>query len=157
MATSENPGVRFPPPLIFLIGLGAGLGLEQLMPLPLVADARLLWLRLLSGGFALAAAWLLLSALGIFRRFHTDPRPWREDSALVVEGIYKHTRNPMYLGMALASAAIALWCNSGWPLLLMAPVLAIVQRHVIAREEGYLLRRFGEDYADYRRRVPRWM
>ncbi|MBB5015497.1 methyltransferase family protein [Rehaibacterium terrae] len=153
-----TPGVRFPPPLIFLLGLLAGIGLEyMLFDWTLVRPERLFWLRLLALGFAAAAAWLLVAALGGFRRQGNDPRPWREDSALVVEGIYRHTRNPMYVGMALAYVAIATWLNTLWPLLTLGPVLFAIRHYVIAREEAYLERRFGEAYRDYCRRVRRWM
>lgn len=155
--TDSHPGVRIPPPLLFAIGLLAGFALEHwLLPLPLVSPARLTWLRVLACGFALASAWLLVSALGGFRRRGTDPRPWREDSALVVEGIYRHTRNPMYVGMALLVAALALWCNSAWPLVALGPTLLVVRYYVIAREEAYLALRFGDDYRDYHGKVPRW-
>lgn len=158
MSTNGNPGVRIPPPLIFTFGLLAGFAVDYwLLPLPLVSDARVIWLRMLACGFALASAWLLITALGGFRRRGTDPRPWREDSALVVEGIYRHTRNPMYLGMALACAAIGVFFNSAWPLLALLPTLVAIRYYVIAREEAYLLAHFGEAYADYCRQVGRWL
>ena len=70
----------------------------------------------------LVAVWLLASSLRSFRRNRNDPRPWREDTALVEESLYRHTRNPMYLGMALAYATVALAFNALWPLLLLVPV-----------------------------------
>ncbi len=158
MNDSTHPGVRFPPPLIFLLGLAAGFALEHfLFDWALVQPERLLWLRLIAGGFGLVALWLLIAALGGFRRKGTDPRPWREDSALVVEGIYRHTRNPMYLGMALTYAAIAIGFNTLWPLLTLGPVLFAIRHYVIGREEAYLERRFGEAYRDYRAKVGRWL
>ncbi len=153
----ENPGVRFPPPLIFLIGLGAGLAMEYFhSPLPLLDPVRAWWLDLHAAAFGVVAIWLLGSALGGFRRKGTDPRPWREDSALVVEGIYRHTRNPMYLGMALAYAAVTLALNTLWPLLTLVPVLLLVRYYVIGREERYLTDLFGDAYRDYCQRVRRW-
>lgn len=157
MTDDATPGVRFPPPLIFLLGLVAGLALDRLLfPWPLVGPDGLPWLRGLAGVVALAAVALLSSALGGFRRKGNDPRPWREDSAFVGEGIYRHTRNPMYLGMALVQVAITLACNSLWPLLTLVPVLLVIRHYVIAREEAYLARRFGQTYLDYCRRVRRW-
>ena len=157
MSESATPGVRFPPPLIFLTGLGIGLALEHLLfPWELVSPSLLLVLRVLAGAFALAAAWLLLSALGGFRRKGNDPRPWREDTAFVEDGIYRHTRNPMYLGMALAYIALTLAFNSLWPLLTLGPVLFVIRHYVIGREEAYLAQRFGQTYADYCQRVGRW-
>ncbi len=154
---TTTPGVRFPPPLIFLIGLGAGLALEHLLfAWELVSPSLLLALRVLAGAFALTAAWLLLSALGGFRRKGNDPRPWREDTAFVGDGIYRHTRNPMYLGMALVYVAITLAFNSLWPLLTLGPVLFVIRHYVIGREEAYLTQRFGQTYTDYCSKVGRW-
>ena len=154
---SPTPGVRFPPPLIFLLGLCAGLALEHLLfPWELVSASLLLVLRVLAGLFALAAGWLLLSALGGFRRKGNDPRPWREDTAFVGDGIYRHTRNPMYLGMALAYVALTLAFNSLWPLLTLGPVLFVIRHYVIGREEAYRAQRFGQTYPDYGQRVGRW-
>jgi protein-S-isoprenylcysteine O-methyltransferase Ste14 len=155
---ATTPGVRFPPPLIFLLGLGAGIALEYTLFSWALVSPSLLWLlRILAGAFALLAAWLLVSALGGFRRRGNDPRPWRADSALVEEGAYRHTRNPMYLGMALAYVAITLAFNSLWPLLTLGPVLFAIQHYVIGREEAYLAQRFGQPYLDYCQRVRRWL
>lgn len=158
MTEPATPGVRFPPPLIFLVGLGVGLALEYLLfPWALVSPSLLLVLRVLAGAFALAAAWLLLSALRGFRRKGNDPRPWREDTAFVEDGIYRHTRNPMYVGMALMYVAIMLAFNSLWPLITLGPVLLVIHYYVIAREEDYLADRFGQAYLDYCTRVRRWL
>jgi protein-S-isoprenylcysteine O-methyltransferase Ste14 len=155
--TKATPGVRFPPPLIFALGLGAGLALEYVYAsLPLLDSERAWWLDLHAAAIGLVAIWLIGSALGGFRRKGTDPRPWREDSALVIEGIYEHTRNPMYLGMALAYGAITLALNTLWPLLTLVPVLLLIRYYVIAREERYLSALFGDAYRDYCRQVRRW-
>lgn len=156
--TTAGPAVRFPPPLMFLTGFAAGWALDHwLLHWPLVSELRLGWAYALAVAFAAASVWLLIAALGGFRRKGTDPRPWREDSALVVEGIYRYTRNPMYLGMALLQVAAALVLNSLWPLLTLGPVLFVIQHQVIGREEAYLRQRFGADYDDYCRQVRRWL
>ena len=153
-----TPGVRFPPPLIFLIGLGAGIALDRFVrPWPLVGGDTAWWLYPVAAAFALLALWLMGGALGLFRLQGNDPRPWREDTALVVDGLYRHTRNPMYVGMALLHVAIALALDMAWPLVMLVPVLLVIRHYVIAREEAYLARRFGHDYARYRSRVPRWL
>ena len=153
-----TPGVRFPPPLIFLLGLGAGFALDVLLfHWNLVSPSLLPVLRGLAGLFALVALVLLGLALGGFRRKGNDPRPWREDTAFVEDGIYRHTRNPMYVGMALIYAATALAFNTLWPLITLGPVIVVIHYYVIAREEAYLADRFGQTYLDYCRRVRRWL
>jgi len=63
----------------------------------------------------------------------------------------------MYVGMALTYAGVAIFVNSLAALVLLPVVLAIIQTQVIAREEAYLERAFGHDYADYKKQVRRWL
>lgn len=154
---NAGPGVRIPPPLIFLTGLAAGFALDRgWFALPIVSPARETWVLLHAFAVALVAVWLLASSLRSFRRRRNDPRPWREDAALVDDSLYRRTRNPMYLGMAMAYVAVSLAGNALWPLLLLVPVLAVIRWYVIAREEAYLARQFGQPYLDYCSRTPRW-
>jgi protein-S-isoprenylcysteine O-methyltransferase Ste14 len=154
---APDPGIRFPPPLMFALGLAAGIALDRyVLAWPLVGASHAHWLYAPAAGFGLVAIWLVGSALGIFHRAGTDPRPWREDSALVVDGIYRQTRNPMYVGMAAAYVAITLALDAAWPLLTLVPVLLVIRNHVVLREEAYLRKRFGPAYFDYCLRVRRW-
>jgi protein-S-isoprenylcysteine O-methyltransferase Ste14 len=75
----------------------------------------------------------------------------------VVEGPYKVTRNPIYIGFVLAYFGLAIMLTSVWVLLLLIPVLIVLQRGVVEREETYLERQFGETYRKYQARVPRWL
>jgi len=150
----DNPGVRFPPPFIYLLTVVAGVVLDRQWRLAIGVDqARraLAWLLL--------AAWMLVTASSVqlFRRKRTSIIPARPASALVIEGPYRFTRNPMYLGFALLTTSIGLFLDTWWPILLLVPTLSIVQRFVIAREERYLHRRFGAEYDAYTRRVRRWL
>jgi protein-S-isoprenylcysteine O-methyltransferase Ste14 len=67
------------------------------------------------------------------------------------------TRNPMYVSLAVLYVGLTLIVNSWWPLPLLAVVLVVVDRAVIAREERYLAAAFPVDYATYRARVRRWL
>lgn len=146
----DNPRVFVPPPLIFAGLLAVGLWLDRGEQLSLPA-------RMAGGAVALAGIALLGTALGLFRTSKTRPEPWQPSSALVVTGIYRFTRNPMYLGMGLLSAGIGLLFGGLAALLLSGVAALIVDRAVIPREEAYLARRFGEPYLDYRRAVRRWL
>jgi protein-S-isoprenylcysteine O-methyltransferase Ste14 len=92
-----------------------------------------------------------------FRRARTSMVPMKPSSALVTTGPYRFTRNPMYLGMAFLYVALAFALGLVWPLILLPVVIAAVDRLVIAIEEAYLVRRFGQPYCDYMTRARRWL
>jgi protein-S-isoprenylcysteine O-methyltransferase Ste14 len=154
--TSERDisGVVAPPPLIFLAGLAVGFGLEALLPGSSLPDA-LAWI--LGVALLLAGLALLFSFERAFQRKQTAANPWRPTTAIATEGPYRLTRNPAYVGMALVYVGIAVCSQALWVLLPLPVVLAIIDRGVIAREERYLERKFGQEYLDYKRRVRRWV
>ena len=150
----DTAGVVAPPPLIFLGGLLLGFGLEALLPGGSLPDA----LRWILGGAALVAGLALqTSFIAAFSRVGTSVEPWKPTTAIVTTGPYRLTRNPAYLGMALIYTGIALLSDAPWVLLPLPVVLAVVDRGVIAREERYLERKFGEEYLGYKRTVRRWI
>jgi protein-S-isoprenylcysteine O-methyltransferase Ste14 len=150
----DSAGVRVPPPAFYAIAVLGGYLLNRRWPLPVG-----------EGVIVAAAAWVLtlvwvaltISSVGNFRRSRTSIVPIRPATALVTSGIYRFTRNPMYVGMAALTAALALFMNSWWPIVLLLPVLVVVRVFVIALEERYLERRFGAEYVGYMRRVRRWL
>lgn len=150
MTGEDSPRVFVPPPLIF----GGLLVLGLLVDRPAAAFGAAQVAAILA---ALVGIGLIATALGLFRSKRTRAEPWQPSSALVCDGLYRFTRNPMYLGMAILSLAIALFFTS-WPAGLMTLVaVAIIDRTVIPREEKYLARRFDDEYSVYRRRVRRWL
>jgi protein-S-isoprenylcysteine O-methyltransferase Ste14 len=83
--------------------------------------------------------------------------PANPTTALVTSGPYRFTRNPMYLGMAFLYVAFAFGFGVMWAMALLPVVILVVDRFVIAREEPYLERKFGQRYRDYKARVRRWI
>ena len=146
------------PPVVLTAVVGAGMwALARALPaggVPLPGRAWLASLLLLVG--------ILIIALGVreFRRSRTTVDPLRPEraSALVDSGVYRVTRNPMYLGMLLLLIAWAAWL-AHWPAALAGPGLFVVllNRWQIAPEEAALDARFGKAFADYRRSVRRWL
>ena len=152
----DHPGVLAPPPLIFglplLVGLivhFSGAGLDFGLPLRL---------RLILGLPALAAGIVPIAlALWRFHRAGTSPEPWKPSTALVVDGVYRLTRNPMYLGMALVYAGIAILLDCAFTAVLLVPAVLTVHFGVILREERYLAEKFGDPYRDFMRASRRWL
>lgn len=151
---ADHPRVVALPPLIYLGFLLAGVALDFLWPTSLGA----LSVRLLVGGILFAGGVALLAAA--VRRFFRAGTPievHRPAAVLVTEGPYRFSRNPIYLGLALGYAGVAIAANSLWALLLLIPTLAVIRYGVVAREEVYLERRFGEEYRRYKASVRRWL
>jgi protein-S-isoprenylcysteine O-methyltransferase Ste14 len=110
---------------------------------------------------ALVMAGLLVGgvALSLFTRARTTVNPLkpRESSVLVTRGIYRWTRNPMYLGMLIVLLAWALFV-ANWAAFLVLPLFIVfLNRFQIAPEERVLRERFGAQFDDYCGRVRRWL
>ena len=149
-----NPGIRVPPPLIYLLPLLLGLLLDKKAHVPFLprtAARGLGWSLLGSGG--LLSRWFFITMRDADAPVRTD----RPVPKLITEGPFRYTRNPGYLCLAMIYAGIAVLRNSLWAILLLPLVLLVIQREVIGREERYLERTFGEEYLNYKRRVRRWV
>jgi protein-S-isoprenylcysteine O-methyltransferase Ste14 len=168
MTGRDTPGVIAPPPLIYLGFLLVGWGLAELGTRPEAVTAGFGWLAAGYGlemgvrrgvALALIIGGLLLDgmAAGLFRRRGTAVEPWKPSTALVTEGVYRFSRNPIYLGFAITYLGFAIAMDSWIVLLLLLPCLVVVDRFVIQREERYLAAKFGADYDAYRTRVRRWL
>jgi len=168
MSKHDIPGVIAPPPLIYLGFLFLGWGLGYLGARP---EAAVTGLDLLSAGFGLEMAarrgialtlivgGLLLDgmAAGLFRRRGTAVEPWKPSTALIIEGPYRFSRNPIYVGFAVTYVGLAIAMDSWIALILLVPCLLVVDRFVIQREELYLGHKFGDAYKAYRQKVRRWL
>ncbi len=156
MTKPDTPGVIAPPPLIYLGFLLAGWGIEAQMrdvTFGIEREPRLYGaVVLLVIGFVIEG-----EATTRFRRAGTAVEPWKPSSRLITEGLYRFSRNPIYVGMAVLYCGLALLLDSPLALALLIPCLFVVDRGVIAREEPYLDARFGPDYRDYKSRVRRWL
>ena len=147
-------GVPLPPPFIYVAGLAAG-GVAEFIR----STDGPPWPISVAIGLAGVLAFMALAgaAVGRFRRAGTSENPFRPSTALVFDGPFRFTRNPMYLGMAALYVGLAFVLGLMWALVLLPFVLLAVDRLVIAREEPYLERKFGQDYVEYKKRVRRWI
>ncbi len=153
---SDSAGVIAKPPLLYAGALALGLVAQAARPLPLIPPDAKLPRRL--GGVALLGAALagVGWAMRTMGRAGTSVDVDTPTTALVTDGPYRYSRNPIYLALSALYLGVALLRNALWPVLLFPVLLAVMQRGVIEREERYLARRFGEEYLAYRGRVRRW-
>lgn len=154
---SDTPGVIAPPPLIFLGYLIAGIALEYLVVRTQGLDmpGSLRWTVVAL--FLLAGGGLIVAALGRFKAAGTPAPPWQPTTAFVVQGVYRWTRNPMYLGMTLAYLGLTVAANAPVALWLFIPLIMTIHYGVIVREERYMADKFGVAYVNYTHSVPRWL
>ena len=158
MDDNENDGasVSFPPPLVFVAGVIIGVVVHAfVMPLPVGLSPGL---RIAVGVAATVLGVVVLGgAIGLLQRTGQDPKPWESTPEIVSTGVYRITRNPMYVGMALLQIAIAVGLANWWIIILVPIALAIIYATAVRHEEIYLERKFGDEYTRYRTSVRRWL
>ena len=150
----DNPGIKVPPPLIYILPLLLGLILDRKARLPFLPNGvvRIVGLPLIGCG-ALIGGWWRKSMRDADAPVRTD----RPVPRLTTAGPFAYaSRNPAYLSLAMIYAGIAALRNSLWAILFLPLVVYVIQREVIGREERYLERTFGEGYLAYKARVRRW-
>jgi len=150
----DNAGIKVPPPLVFLVALLVGLWWDS----PWFSGAATGIVPTTIGALiTIAGMALTLAGALAHRRAGTSVEPWHPTTAVVTTGVYGLSRNPIYLGMALGQAGIAIAGASIGALVMLVPAVLFIQFYVIAREERYLEAKFGTEYEDYRARVRRWL
>jgi protein-S-isoprenylcysteine O-methyltransferase Ste14 len=153
--TAETAHVIIRPPLAWGLAVIAGLALNWLVPLPfLPTDLPAGLIGALVFVLALALfTWAIVTITSAGSNVPTN----RPTTTIVESGPYRITRNPIYLGMFLGLIALAIVFDNLWLLLMLLPFALVIRYGVVAREEAYLERTFGEVYRGYRSRVRRWL
>jgi protein-S-isoprenylcysteine O-methyltransferase Ste14 len=152
--TADVPDVLVPPPLLFGGTLALGLLLHWIYP---VNPLSVLPARVIGTLILIASVWLALSAKIAMSRAGTNIRPDRPTTAIVTDGPFRFTRNPLYVAATGIYVSITLLIDALWPLVLLVPLLVVLAKGVIAREERYLEGKFGDTYRNYKSRVRRWL
>jgi len=144
-----------PAPVIFLAFIVLGLGINWMAPLSFIANvlvAQVVGILIVGVSFLVGG-----SAVVEMRRHHTSPNPHKPVTALVENGVFCYSRNPVYLSLFVLYLGIAICANVLW-LILLCPVLFwSVEKLVVKPEEDYLERRFSDAYLQYKKRVRRWI
>ncbi len=150
---ADQAEVKVLPPFVLLAALGGQAVLWVFTRARVLPDsvALVLGLPVIAGSIALA----ILAAREIVRAGTAfDAR--KTTTALVDSGVYRFTRNPVYLSMVLLVVGVGIALNSFWSLLVAVPTGSALCLAAIRPEERYLDARFGDAYRAYRERVPRW-
>ena len=154
---AATAGIMTRPPTLHLAGLILGLALDYLLPLPFAMPGTALLQWTVAGSLILIGVAIFAAGVGNFRRAGTPVPSTQPVRALVNTGIHGWSRNPIYVGMFLFYAGVGIAARSPWILILALPLVIIMRYVVVAREEVYLERHFGEAYRDYKAHVRRWL
>jgi protein-S-isoprenylcysteine O-methyltransferase Ste14 len=145
------------PPLLYLACLLLGLALDRVLPLPFIVPEAALVRWAVGGGLSLIGVAIAAAGVRNFSRAATPVPSNQPVRALVTTGIHGWSRNPIYVGMFLLYAGVGIAARSPWVLVLALPLVVVLRYRVVAREEAYLERRFGDAYRGYKARVRRWL
>jgi protein-S-isoprenylcysteine O-methyltransferase Ste14 len=155
MATStDKPGVVAPPPLLYGGAFVLVLVFRWFWPMPIFGRAVAFWL-----GLALLVLGVGIAAWGrrTMQAAGTNVNPALPTTAIVASGPFRFSRNPLYLALTLLYLGLTLAFNTWWGSVVLVPVLIIMHRGVVLREERYLEQKFGETYRQYRSKVRRYL
>ena len=142
------------PPVILLVFILCQVGLHYRYPVTTIIPSPWNWI-----GAALIALGILVAsgpALS-FARAKTTVRPFHDSSTLVRTGLYRYTRNPMYVGMVCVLLGVAALTGSLTPFIMPVLFVPVLNSRVIRHEESMLEERFGDEYREMLRSVPRWL
>jgi protein-S-isoprenylcysteine O-methyltransferase Ste14 len=145
------------PPVVALLFIAAGWALNHLVPLGPRVTTFPPESTIFGGVIIACAVAIMFFAFREMVRARTTFHTGKTADALVYAGVYKRTRNPIYLSFTFFTLGLGIATVNPWLVVLAPALLLYLQERVVKREEAYLNERFGEEYADYMRKVRRWL
>ncbi len=141
------------PPHYFLLSLVLLVAVDLLFPTQLIEG----WPVYLGVLPVTAGLVLALAGANLFKRLGTNIIPLSRSSTLVQQGVFRFSRNPMYLGMLLCLGGLAWLLSNPYNLALLAGFFAIIRQQFVLKEEALMEATFGAAYLDYKAQVRRWI
>ena len=151
---SDSSGAIAPPPVIGLILIAVGVAIGLIWPVEIIPAP---WQYVAGGPIIAGAVLLVLSAFRLFRKAETPVPTYLTPKALVTSGVYRLTRNPIYLALLMLIVGLAVTLDNIWLIAAAALFQQIIRWGVIAREELFLEAKFGEEYRAFKQRTRRWI
>ena len=147
---------RIPPPVLALVFAIIMWGIASPTP-PIQLDSLTKAIAIIC--LIAAALSFMVPAVLMFKRFETtiDPMNPEKASSLIIEGIYRKSRNPMYVGLAFSLTAWGFYLDSAWTLLAIPVFIWYLTRFQIVPEEEALSSNFSAEFEDYKSKVRRWI
>lgn len=153
-ADSDSAHVPVPPPILLLITILIGVGFHYLYPLYFQTGSLRWWLGGILVGTSIGT---ILYCASMFKKAQTAIEPWKTTTRILDTGPYRYSRNPIYLCFILFGIGTGILLENFWIMLMMIPLMMIVNKVVIQREEKYLESKFSNEYLAYKSKVRRWI
>lgn len=151
----SGPGVKFPPPLMFVLSMVAAYGVHRFYPMEFSSATDGLYL--MGSIVALIGLLVIVAANSQFKKAQTNIEPWKPSTQIVDTGLFRFSRNPIYLAFIIIQLGVAFMLNSYWLIWILPLPIFLVWYFAIKKEERYLQEKFGEPYRQYQQRVRRWI
>lgn len=154
MASNVSEKIRVPAPILTILHIILAILLRRVAPIPAPMPVLIPWL-----GLGLAALGFILGVMALteFRRMRAVSGLKKGMAGFVSTGIYRYTRNPIYLGFVFMLAGLSLSMGTYWGVILVWPLVVCMNALVIKPEEIHLEKRFKDQYIDYKSKVRRWL
>lgn len=151
---SAHKGFTHTSDFIILSIILTSLILEWYFPTNLYIDKTI---SVITGIVLLIIAWtIIFTAKYQFKKFNQKTGPNHETTLIISSGLFKYTRNPIYLGVIMLPLSFSLIINSLWLLVAIIPSTILIHYLLIVPEEKYLLNQFQGEYSNYCKKVGRW-
>jgi protein-S-isoprenylcysteine O-methyltransferase Ste14 len=154
MSGSDNAGVKVPPPICFFGFLMAGILIDSTWIGGSLAPPVFM---IIGAVIAIPTFILLVISAKKHKSVGSNVEPWKPTTVLITDGVYKYTRNPIYVAMATVYIGLAIAAGSLMAIVLLPVCLTVIWYFVIAKEEAYLEDKFGDQYLSYKTKVRRWL
>lgn len=148
----DHPDLPYKPPLAYLGAIAVGVGVHHWWPMRARPGG---WIYL-GVALVLLGVSLLVWAQVVFRAKRTPLEPWKATKAIVDDGPFAFSRNPVYIGFAIIQVGLGVWSDKLAVVALVLLPVVLTALVIVPREEAYLRRKFGAEYEDYCSRVGRW-
>lgn len=152
----DHPGVYIPPPLFYVAMFLLAVFLQKMIPLN-KSFFYTTTSKVMGSVVILIGVFFILPALRKFVATRNTVVTVKGANSLQTTSIYSRSRNPMYVGLLLLYIGLSFIFGNWWNFILLPVLFLIVQEYIIKREEQYLIRRFGQEYSDYKTKVRRWL
>jgi len=153
----DHANVVVRPPVLFGVPFLAALVLEYFVPLGPGLAAGPRRAMLVGVGLMVLGFVPFVFAVRRFLAAGTNVPTWEPSLALVEDGPYRYTRNPIYIGLVTLYFGLSVALTSVWALIFLPLLIAVLHHGVVLREEAYLTGKFGDSYRNFQKRIPRWL